>query len=244
MSKAAQTPPAVILVRPQMGENIGAAARVMANFGCTDLRIVAPRDGWPNPKAEEMAAGTLEKIAVSLWDDVPSAVADLQLVWATTARTRDMTKPEMAPKACWEMQHPGLRTGILFGPERSGLTNDEVALADVAMKIPVSQVFTSLNLAQAVAVACYGWYETYGEEEGQCIEKEVEMATKAEVVAMLEHLEQELDRSGFYDAVPDKQPRMQRNIRNIFTRATLTKQEVQTLRGVIRSLAERRKAGP
>ncbi len=232
--------PAIILVRPQLGENIGAAARVMANFGLRELRLVAPRDGWPNLKAEDMAVGSPALKNTKIYKTVKAAIADLQMVFATTARPRDMVKPEYTPRSAllllpfaeedWE---GGTRTGILFGPERSGLTNDEIALADAIITIPVEQAFSSINLAQAVAVMCYEWQAL--ETKNQKSEKN-KSAPKKELVGLLEQLEKELDRKGFFAPVPKKRPVMLRNLLNIFTRAGLTGQEIRTLRGVIRFL--------
>ncbi len=157
----AMTPPAFILVAPQMGENIGAAARVMANFGLFDLRLVAPRDGWPNPAADTMSAGAFESgVTARVFDTVETAIADCGLVLATTARSRGMEKPvlDMAGARARIQSTPG-RAAILFGGERAGLPNEAVTLADAILSFPVNPGFTSLNLAQAVAVAAHGWAE-------------------------------------------------------------------------------------
>lgn len=235
------TSPAFILVRPQMGENIGAAARVMANFGLSDLRLVEPRDGWPNQKAIDMAAGASGVIErVGLFANTAESVAELQSVIALTARTRQMDKPlhevREALQELAKRQAGGERVGILFGPERTGLSNEDVALADTLATIPVDASFPSLNLAQAVAVVAYEW--------GQCAaantvpyQQEELPATKQEVQALFDHLEQALDAGNFW-RVPEKKEAMWHNIRAMLQRGSLSAQEVRTLHGIIRCLRE------
>src|SRR5262249_51708592 len=143
--------PAIILVRPQMGENIGAAARIMLNFGFTDLRLVAPRDGWPNEQAIKMSSGATEKINLQVFENFEDAISDLNFLYATTARQRDMNKEVVTPAEI----SPTAKTGIVFGPERTGLENSEISLCDKLVAIPVNPDFASLNLAQSVAVICY-----------------------------------------------------------------------------------------
>lgn len=240
--------PVIVLVEPQLGENIGATARAMLNFGLTDLRLVAPRDGWPNERAIANAAGAdrvLERAEV--FSDLPSAIADCQFLLATTARARDMVKPVLTPATGIEEARrqlaSGHRVGFLFGPERAGLINDHVAAANAILTIPANPGFTSLNLAQAVLLLGYEWFQqTRGPAFAPPAEPPVPLdegqrpATQAELTDFFDHLERELIASGFL--FPEaKRPRMIRNIRNIFARMTLRDQDVRTLRGMIRSLA-------
>ncbi len=239
------TPPAVILVRPQLGQNIGTAARAMANFGLTDLRLVAPREGWPNDWAIKAASGAdwvLEE--ARLFDTVAEAAADLHYLVATTARLRDMIKPVVtAEAAAREMRGKtaqGLRCGILFGPERSGLENDDVALAQAVLRIPVDARFTSINLAQAVLLIGYEWFKAADATPAERLDPgDTCPASNAELVGLFEHLERELDVAGFLFP-PEKRPAMVRNLRNIFQRAGLMEQEVRALRGVVTSLSTAR----
>lgn len=244
-SEATVTPgPAVILVAPQLGENIGTAARAMLNFGLSDLRLVRPRDGWPNERARAAASGAdLVIDRVRLFDTTAEAVADLDYVVATTARSRDMVKPILTPEtAAQQMRRAfadGGQAGLLFGPERTGLENDDVALADAIMMVPVNPAFASLNLAQCVLLMSYEWFKSGDATEGERIEYlQTRPAKKEELVGFFEHLEGELDRFGFLKP-PEKRPSMVRNLRNMFQRAGLTEQEVRTLRGVVASLTRR-----
>jgi tRNA/rRNA methyltransferase len=237
--------PAVILVRPQMGENIGAAARAMKNFGLDQLRIVAPRDGWPNEKAQAMASRADDILdGATLHDDCPAAVADLHAVYATTARTREMEKPCLSPRdAVADMRRrlaQGQRVGILFGGEKAGLDNDDATLAQAIIQIPANPAFSSLNLGQAVLLVAYEWF-TSGPLP------EVEPAGDGLPVSLDElhffenRLEDELTRAGFLKP-PEKRPSMMRNLRNIFRRAGLTGQEVRSLHGVVSALIRRQDA--
>lgn len=234
--------PAVVLVRPQLGENIGTAARAMANFGLDDLRLVAPRDGWPSQKARSAASGADWVIdGASVHATTEEAVADLGLVLATTARTRDMVKLVETPKSAVARLaaeiSAGRRAGVLFGPERAGLTNEDVALADAILAVPVNPAFASLNLAQAVLLVGYEWF---GARAGVTPEPVLKLgdtrpATKAELIGFFEHLEGALDEAGFLHP-PEKRPSMVLNIRNMFQREGLTEQDVRTLRGVVSAL--------
>ncbi len=239
--------PAIILSEPQLGENIGAAARAMANFGLSDLRLVRPRDGWPNPKADAMAAGAVDIIvAARLFDTVEEAVAELNYVLATTARDRSMAKPILTPaEGAARLRKAGAMaktSAVLFGGERSGLTNDEVALADEVISIPTAE-FSSLNLGQAVLLVGYEWFgaadttppATIGHGGGR-------PTPRAELFRLFEHLEDELEKGGFLYP-PGQRPGMIRNLRSIFHRARLTDQEVRTLRGVIVALTKGKKRG-
>lgn len=230
--------PAFILVAPQMGENIGAAARVMANFGLTDLRLVAPRDGWPNPAAEKMSAGALpDVVRATVFDTVEQAIAGYALVLATTARPRGMEKPVLCTaEAVERLQSTPSRACILFGAERAGLPNEAVALADAILSFPVSQRFASLNLAQAVALVAHAIAEADASGPPPTFAAVSAPAPREELVAMMEHFEAELDRAGFF--YPDaKRAPMTQNLRNAFTRAGWTSQEVSTFRGAIKALA-------
>jgi len=231
--------PVFILVAPQLGENIGAAARVMANFGLADLRLVAPRDGWPNPAAETMSAGALPDIVkATVFETVEQAIADCGQVLATTARARGMEKPVLgAAEAITRIRATPVRAGILFGAERSGLPNEAVALADAILSFPVAAGFTSLNLAQAVALLAHGYAEAQASGPPAAFVEAVNLpASREELVGMMEHFEEELYRAGFF--FPDaKRAPMTQNLRNAFTRAGWTAQEVSTFRGAIKALA-------
>jgi tRNA/rRNA methyltransferase len=229
--------PAIILVSSQMGENIGAAARVMANFGLTDLRLVSPRDGWPNPAADTMSAGALDGVVTArVFDTVEQAIADCGLVLATTARARGMEKPVHDVAGARErIASTPARTGILFGAERTGLTNEAVTLADAILSYPVNPKFASLNLAQAVAVFAHGWAEGQGLPP-RFADSIDAPATREDLIGMMEHFEDELDRAGFFMPAV-KRDVMVRNLRNAFTRSGWTEQEVRTFRGAIKALA-------
>ena len=239
--------PAIILVEPQLGENIGMAARAMGNFALSRLRIVNPRDGWPNIAAQRAAAGAdhiLER--AELFDTVEQAVADLDLLFATTARAHDQAKPVMAPEAAAReiVGHTtGGGTGILFGRERSGLTNEEVALANRIITFPVNPGFASLNLAQAVLLMGYEWFKlsTEGALPFSMPERS-ERASQHQVDAFFDNLVRELDRVEFLRPA-EKRDTMLVNLRNIFLRMEPTKQDMHTLHGVIMAIAEGRK-GP
>ena len=234
--------PAVVLVRPQLGENIGMAARAMLNTGLTDLRLVCPRDGWPSPMARAASAGAAAVVdGATLFDTTVEAVADLGFVLASTARERRATRRVLtAGAAALELQRAtagGARTGVIFGPEARGLDNDDLALADAVVMVPLNPAFVSLNLAQAVLLVGYEWYRSRDDTPALrgTRPKGTRPATKAELQGFFEHLERELDASGFLD-VREKRPIMVRNLRNLFQRAGLTEQEVRTLRGVITGL--------
>lgn len=226
---------AIILVRPQMGENIGTAARVMKNFGLDDLRLVAPRDGWPNRKAQEMSAGGRSVIdAARCYNSVADAVADLNQVLATTARSRDMNKPSHDVRE--GIASIGSSAGILFGPERTGLENEDLSLADALLHIPVGAEYPSLNIGMAVGVVCYELFVSCELRVASC--ELPEMATKADMKGMFDQLEAELDARNFW-RVPEKKPLMWQHIQTLLMRSTPTDQEVRTLRGIIRCLSER-----
>lgn len=236
--------PAIILCEPQLGENIGSAARAMANFGLWDLRLVRPRDGWPNEKAIAAASRAdhvLERVRV--FDTLEAAMSDLTLVYATTARSRDMQKEVLGPEEASARMAAhvagGRGTGLLFGRERWGLLNDEVAMADAIVTLPVEAAFASLNIAQAVLLMSYEWRRTSA--EGQALpfgDGLDEAAPRSELVGLFEHLEGVLDSSGFF-TTPDKRPSMVNNLRTALTRGRFTAQEIRTLRGVISSIDRR-----
>jgi len=239
--------PAIILSEPQLGENIGAAARAMANFGLSDLRLVRPRDGWPNPKADAMAAGAVDIIAAArLFDTVEEAVAELNYVLATTARERSMAKPILTPaEGAARLRKAGLQgrtSAVLFGGERSGLSNDEVALADEVISIPTAE-FSSLNLGQAVLLVGYEWFGAADATPVETIDHGGGLpAPRDELFRLFAHLEDELEKSGFLYP-PGQRPGMIRHLRSILHRAQLTDQEVRTLRGVIVALTKGKKRG-
>lgn len=237
--------PAIILVEPQLGENIGTAARAMLNFGLTALRLVRPRDGWPSERAVAAASGADTVIdGAELFDSTAAAIADLNSVYATSARRRNMLKPVMTPAhAAGAMRAAaarGARIGVLFGPERSGLDNDDVSLAEALISVPLNPAHASLNIAQAVLLVGYEWFRQGGEGPGERMELgRAVAAPRADLLRFFEHLEGELDAGGFLRP-PEKRPVMVRNIRNMFQRAGLTEREVRTLRGIVAALAGRR----
>lgn len=234
------TPPAIILVRPQLGENIGKAARAMLNFGLTEMRLVAPRDGWPNPSAGPAAAGAdivLEQAKV--YATTAEAVADCAHVYATTVRKRGVTKPVLTPEAAaramWEA--PG-QAAVLFGAERSGLETDEVALARTIITAPINPEFGSLNLAQAVILVAYEW----SKGATLAIPTETEIAPPApqeELEGMIGQLDAMLEGAGFYYP-PDRVATTKRTLRTLLTKPGWSSQEVRTLRGVLSALEKPR----
>jgi tRNA/rRNA methyltransferase len=234
--------PAVILVESQLGENIGTAARAMFNCVLTDLRLVKPRDGWPSERAKAAASGAdIVLDNAKLFDRVEDALGDLQHVFATTARDRDMVKRVVTPRqAAAEMRTligEGRACGLIFGPERSGLLNDHVALADTLITVPLNPAFSSLNLAQSVLVIGYEWFTAVDATPASALPLgERVPATKAQLQEFFEHLEEALDRSGFLRNIA-KRPSMVRNIRNLFQRAECTEQEVRSLHGMVTALA-------
>lgn len=233
--------PVFILVQPQMGENIGSVARVMGNFGLTDLRLVAPRDGWPNPVAETMSAGSPLIQTTQVFETVEAAIADLSAVYATTARPRDMIKPVLSGRdAMIEARshlEGGARVGVLFGGERAGLPNEAITLSKAIITLPVDPGFASLNLAMAAGILAHEWRASDALPE--TFEANLEAATQSDLTGFYEHLETELDKAGFFYP-PEKTQLMIQNLRNIFARDDLTAQEVRTLRGVVKVLSRGR----
>ena len=240
--------PVVVLVEPQLGENIGAAARAMANFGLSRLRLVAPRQSWPNAKARMMAAGADRVLdAAKLYDSLPAAIADCSFVFAATARAHDQAKPVVGAAEAAALMAPRVAAGksvaVVFGRERNGLENDEVALADRILTLPVNPAFASLNLAQAVVIVGYEWFKLAGGGKLPfAMPEKSAPAPKQQLLAFFSSLERELEKVEFFRP-PDKRETMQINLRNIFTRMQPTQQDIQTLHGVIMAIAEGRK-GP
>lgn len=244
--------PIVVLVNPQLGENIGMAARAMANFGLFDLCLVAPREGWDREKAEKAASGAHETVEkAQVFATLPECLSEVNFVYAATARPRGMTKEVMTPEQAGLNMRARIKRGekiaMLFGRERWGLTNDEVSLADVIVTAPVNPAYASLNIAQAVLLLGYEWFKHEATTLGQATPElpalegpglqmpDTRPATKEELYGFLGHLEEELHMAGFFKTA-EKRPGMMVNIRNIFSRTALTQQEVSTLRGIISSL--------
>ena len=233
-------PPVFILVRPQLGENIGKAARAMLNFGLTELRLVAPRDGWPNPSAGPAASGADSVLAdAQVYDSVANVTADCEHVYATTVRKRGVIKPVLTPEAAAaEMQSVPGRSAILFGPERTGLESDDVAIARTIITVPINPKFGSLNLAQAVMVVAYEWSKSQNLAQPPKVDDEPP-APQAELDGLIGQLDAMLDYAGFYFP-PDKVPTVMRNIRSILTKPGWNAQEVRTLRGVLTAIEKPR----
>ncbi len=233
--------PVFVLVRPQMGENIGGAARAMWNFGLDVMRIVAPRDGWPNQRAVAMASGAgrlLDQAVLS--DDLGGAVADCAYVFATTARNRDLTKPVMTPERA--MAHAralcasGQKVAVLFGPERAGLENHDVVMADAVISVPVNPDFSSLNLAQCVLLLAYEWQRQDVEVAPEVMAMaKTEFASKLEVEKLGDHYEDRLDEAGFFFPVA-KADGMRLNLRSMWGRLALTRADVQIFHGMLRQM--------
>lgn len=236
--------PVVILTAPQLAENIGAVARVMANFGLDELRLVNPRDGWPQERAWASASGADWPLnAARVYDTVAEAVADLTLVFATTARPRELQLPLLTPRqSAGELARAageGQRVGLLFGGERAGLETADIALCQAVVTIPIDPRFRSLNLAQAVAVNVYEWRMTVTDAPPPAFREGAPPADGAAMLGFFEHLERELEVSGFFHP-PEKTPAMVQNLRAALSRARFTDQEVRTLRGVVTALSKGR----
>lgn len=234
--------PAIILVAPQLGENIGMVARAMANFGLGELRLVSPRDGWPSEKARSAAAKADHVIdGVVVFDSLREAISDLNYVVATTARERDGFKPVLGPvEAAGKLRHffhDGQKTGILFGRERFGLDNDEVALADEIVTFPVNPAFASLNIAQATLLMSYEWMKSGLKSETETAFRgpETQLAPKAALHGLLDHLDTALSARGYFRPAPRK-PKMLDSLRAVLTRPGFSEAEIRVLRGVVASL--------
>jgi tRNA/rRNA methyltransferase len=254
--------PSVVLVNPQLGENIGMAARAMANFGLMDLRLVTPRDGWDREKAVGAASGAAETVEhMTIHDSLEDGLREFNFIYATTARPRDMVKEVMTPEQAAADMHRRIAAGekiaILFGRERWGLSNDEISKSDVIISAPVNPAYASLNIAQAVLLVGYEWFKPLATSLGQGTTElqaldgpglrmpGTELASKEILYGMYDHLEDELATAGFFKS-PEKRPTVMRNIRNMFAKAQLSIQEVKSLRGIISSLTRmhvRRKEG-
>jgi len=231
--------PAFVLVRPQMGENIGAAARAMLNFGLDRMLVVGPRDGWPNPKAVAMASGAGRVLdAAGVFEALPEAIGDCDYVFATTARGRELAKPVLSPERAMEqaraMVAAGKRVAVLFGPERAGLENDDIARANAIVTVPVNPEFFSLNLAQSVLLMAYEWRRQGGEVAHEVLAN-TEFASAVEVEKLADHYEAELERAGFFFPAT-KAAGMKLVLRNMWSRLGLTRSDVQRLHGILRQL--------
>jgi tRNA/rRNA methyltransferase len=237
--------PAVILVRPQLGENIGMCARAMLNCGVTELRLVTPRDGWPNPDAVAAASGAVSVLEnAKVFSSLKEAVADLEYVFATTARGREMVKDIYTVEAAAQEVHVRnsvggrQKCGVLFGPERAGLENDDVAMANAILHIPLNPGFSSLNLAQAVLLVSHAWLSAGNVFSLPAVVPslgDTAPAQKEEIEILMTHLEGALEKGGFFRS-PEQRPTLMRNIRNFFFRSTPTQQDIRTLHGVLACL--------
>ena len=233
--------PVYVLVRPQMGENIGGAARAMWNFGLDRMRIVSPRDGWPNQKAIAMSSGAgrlLDEAVIT--DGVAEALDDCTYVFATTARRRELTKPVFTPEEAMNVAREKIAAGekiaVMFGPERSGLENDDIAKANAIISVPVNPEYASLNLAQCVLLTAYEWRGQTVEVEAQSMEMGgTEWASAIEMEKLAEHYENRLDEAGFF--YPEaKAAGMKTNLRNLWSRLPLTRADVQMMHGMLRQM--------
>lgn len=233
--------PSIVLVRPQMGENIGAAARGMWNFGLDRMRVVAPRDGWPSSKAVAMASGAGRLLdEAGHFDTVPDALADTHFTFATTARGRGLTKPVYSPQAAMALAAEKIAQGqsvsVMFGPERSGLENDDVALANAIISVPVNPEFPSLNLAQCVLLVSYEWQRATAEIADMTMEMaKTDWAEQVEIQKLADHYETRLEQAGFFFP-HEKAAGMKTNLRNLWSRMPFTRSDVQTLHGILRQL--------
>lgn len=240
--------PAFVLIRPQMGENIGGAARAMWNFGLDRMRLVSPRDGWPNQKAIAMSSGAGRLLDdAQLFDGVAESVGDCEFVFATTARRRELTKPVYTPERAMEIAREKIASGqkvaVMFGPERSGMENDDISKANAIISVPVNPEYASLNLAQCVLLIAYEW----GRQSLESVPETTEMggtewATTIEVEKLAEHYEERLDEAGFF--FPEtKADGMKINLRNLWSRLPLTRADVQMMHGMLRQMVRWKERG-
>ncbi|WP_341366121.1 RNA methyltransferase [Yoonia sp. BS5-3] len=232
--------PAFVLIRPQMGENIGAAARGMWNFGLDRMRIIDPRDGWPNQKAVAMASGAGRLLdEAQIFPDTPAAIADCDYVYATTARPRGLTKPVLSPEAAMQDARAriaaGSRVAVMFGPERSGMENDDIARANAIISVPVNPAFPSLNLAQCVLLTGYEWQREALPEAQTRVDASGDWAAQIEIEKLSQHYEERLETAGFF--FPEhKAANMKQNLRNLWSRMPLTRADTQMLHGIMRQM--------
>jgi tRNA/rRNA methyltransferase len=230
-------PPVIVLVRPQLGQNIGKAARAMLNFGLTELRLVAPRDGWPNPDAGPSASGAdvvLERAQV--FDSAQAAIADCSMVYASTVRRRDLVVPVLTPEEmALSISATSERSAILFGPERSGLETEEVALAKAIVTVPINPDFASLNLAQAVILFAYEWSKRNALAQPPAKDLEAP-APQGELAGLIEQLDQALIQKGYFHP-PSRTQATRNTIRTIFTKTGWSSREVKAVRGIVRALS-------
>jgi tRNA/rRNA methyltransferase len=243
--------PVILLIRPQLVENIGTSARAMMNCNLSEMRIVNPRDPWPlvSPQKERMAAASSGADEVlnnaKMFDDTPAALADLHVVYATTARPRDMIKEVVTPRqAITEIMghiREGRKVGLMFGPERTGLTNEEIVCAEKIIQIPANPEFSSFNLAQGVLILAYEWLMANSTAPDRVMELgKTRPATREELFNFFDHLERDLEAGGFF-TTPELKPTMVQNLRNVLTRAELTEQEVRTWHGIVTALVDSHK---
>lgn len=232
--------PCFVLIRPQMGENIGAAARAMWNFGLDRMRITSPRDGWPNQKAIAMSSGAGRLLdEAMICDSTADAIADCSYVYATTARPRELTKPVFTPAHAMQDAAQRIANGekiaVLFGPERAGMENDDIARANAIVSVPVNPEFFSLNLAQCVLLCAYEWRQATVDAVPATVSLQGEWASQQEIEKLAEHYEERMEAAGFF--FPDhKAANMKMNLRNLWSRMPLTRADVQTLHGVMRQM--------
>jgi tRNA/rRNA methyltransferase len=233
-------PPVIVLVRPQLGQNIGKAARAMLNFGLTEMRLVEPRDGWPNPDAGPAASGADAVLeGATVFDSVSAAIADCSLVLASTVRRRDLVMPVVGPEQmAREIRSTSGRSAILFGPERSGLESEDVAAATRIVTVPINPEFGSLNLAQAVILLAYEW--SRGADLAQPTVKEKEpTAPMSDLEGLIAQLDGELGRVGYFHP-PERTSATRSTIRTILTKAQWSSREIKAIRGIVRALAHPR----
>jgi tRNA/rRNA methyltransferase len=235
--------PAIVLVRPQLGRNIGACARAMLNFGLTDLRLVSPRDGWPNADAGPAASGADGVIdGARLFETIEAAVADCTLVLGTAMLTRDLTRRVLTPRgAVAEMAALPTQTALLFGPERTGLLQTDIALCHAIVSIPTNPDFASLNLAQAVVVMAYEWFMAHDKTPPEQTIHHEGPAEHGDLMGLIDAIDEAIAAHGYYNPAPGMEPAARRMLRNIFTRPAYTAQEVRTLRGIVRALIHPRR---
>ncbi len=244
---SADLQPAFVLIRPQMGENIGAAARGMWNFGLDRMRIIAPRDGWPNQKAVAMASGAGRLLdEAQIFDDTGGAIADCDYVYATTARPRGLTKLVLTPEAAMQDARKrvaeGQKVAVMFGPERSGMENDDIARANAIISVPVNPDFPSLNLAQCVLLTGYEWRRETVEADASRVDAAGDWAAQIEVEKLGDHYEERLGEAGFF--YPEhKAENMKLNLRNMWSRMPMTRADVQMLHGMLRQMVRWKERG-